>query len=283
VVLIAFDLKHFYTCGIWIIDNSRALTKGATMRTLIKTTIVSILVLFSSIVFATQSDIDAEIDEYTRIFKNDNFQEQRRVIDKLFWAGHSSAAFYDVIADQLVALKDNKDKESKEKASWYAKSLALSGNEKYRTVLQSVAEDAKAKKVRKYAGQALTRLDNHKNWNAVISLGLVDAPAGRLEETRVKNMLAAEDHALLRIGAKRVYHGHKNDKELISVAKQRLEAEYKFATDSNGEQVDAIAWLIKAMAESGDRENRPLLQKIGEESKIKKIRKYAQKYAEYLN
>jgi len=258
-------------------------TKLKIMSSLIKITTVAASLVLTPLAFASQADIDAELGEYLRVFQSDNFQEQRRAIDKLSWAGYRSTEFYDVIAERLISLQDSKDKESKEKASWYAKSLALSGDPKYQVILQNVAANTKVKKIRKYAELALKRFDKHQRWNPIISQGLVSAPTGRLEEARVKNMLSSSDHSLLRIGAKRVYHAHKSDAELISVAKQRLAAEYLLASEENDDQVDAIAWLIKVMAETGNRENRALLEKIAEESTVKKVKKYALKYAEYLN
>ena len=46
--------------------------------------------------------------------------------------------------------------------------------------------------------------------------------------------------------------------------------------------MDAIAWLIKAMAETGNREAKPLLEEIARDAKVGKLRKYAKKYAAYL-
>lgn len=244
--------------------------------------IATVLLFMSAGVNAAQADIDAELAEYSRIFSSDNFQQQRRAIDKLFWAGYNSTAFYDAIAEQLDGIKGNIDKDSKERATWYAKALALSGSENYRALLEGVASEAAAKKVRKYATQALERLTIHQGWNPIITQNLLDSPAGRLEEARVKNMLFADDPALLRIGAKRVYHGHKRDAELIAFAKQRLALEYRVVVEGNDEQIDAIAWLIKVMAESGDRTNLALLEEIGANSDVKKVRKYALKYTEYL-
>lgn len=252
------------------------------MPKLLKAIITTVLLVANSSVNAAQEDIDAEVAEYSRIFSSDNFQQQRRAIDRLFWAGYNSTAFYDAIAEQLDIVKERTDKVSKERAAWYAKALALSGSENYRALLEGVASDAAAKKVRKYATQALERLNVHQSWNPIISQNLQDAPVGRLEEARVKNMLSANDHALLRIGAKRVYHGHKSDAELIAHAKQRLASEYKLVVNGNDEQIDAIAWLIKVMAESGDRKNLALLEEISANSKVKKVKRYALKYTEYL-
>ena len=86
--------------------------------------------------------------------------------------------------------------------------------EQYRSVLQDIAKNADAKKVRKYAEQALDSLSDYSKWNPIIGANVAAAPQGRLQQHRVANMLAANDPMLVRLGAKRVYHGNKNDAEL---------------------------------------------------------------------
>ena len=249
---------------------------------LMRNAVVASVFLFSAQVGATQADLDAELDGYVATFESNNFQQQRRVMDKLIWAGITSPRLYDVIERKLYDLKGASDKAGKEQAAWYAKTLALSGNDKYRSSLNDIAENADAKKIRKHAVLSLERLGKYQRWNPVISAGLENAPSGMLEETRVKNMLATDDYELLRIGAKRVYHGHKTDQELVAMARKRLEQEWVSADNSNNDQIDAIAWLIKVMAESGLKDNKPLLDQIAAESDSKKVRKYAKKYAAYL-
>jgi len=251
-------------------------------KTCISALISIIFLLGSHSVFAAQADIDAEVAEYTAVFKADNFAEHRRVINKLVWAGHQSSEFYDVIADRLQSMQDANDKVGRQQASWFAKALSFSGDTKYRSALEATANSAKNKKVRKHAQAALVRMETYANWNPLISRDLDSAPTGRLEEGRIKNMLAAEDPGLLIIGAKRVYHGHKSDSELVAHARTRLEQEWPNADSGSDQQVDAVAWLIKVMAESGVKSNRGLLEQIATESKSKKVRKYAKKYADYL-
>ncbi|GHA14628.1 hypothetical protein GCM10008090_25540 [Arenicella chitinivorans] len=240
------------------------------------------LICFSFNADAAKADIDAEVAAYNAAFTGDNFVLQREKMDTLIWAGYTAKAVYGPVADALVTLRHSKDKRDVERASWYAKTLALSGNPEFRPLLTETSKRAKSKKVRKHAKLALVRLAKYQAWNPVIAAGLEFAPAGQLEETRVVNMLNASDYELVRMGAKRVYFGHKNDPNLVSLAQQRLSKEWTQVNAGNEAQVDAIAWLIKAMAESGNRDAKPLLNQIARDAKVGKLRKYAKKYAAYL-
>lgn len=251
---------------------------------------VRTLVLFSFIAsglaaskgYAAQEDIDKEIADYAAIFENGSFAEQRKVIEKLTWAGHSSPRLFDVIESRLLESQNASDKAGKESAAWYAKTLGVSGNSKYRATLEQVAANADAKKVRKNAELGLERLDTYTRWNPILAANLANPSVKKLEEQRVRNMLSAKDYDLVRIGAKRVYYGHINDAELVTVARERLEQEWPSCDGEIFEQEDAVAWLIRVMAESGNADNKPLLEKIENEGKSKKVRKYAKKYRKYL-
>ena len=179
----------------------------------------------------------------------------------------------------MLALKDADSKIDKERASWFAKALALSGNEKYRSVLNDVAANASAKKVRKHAKIALERLSRYQRWNPIIARDLDTSPEG-LATQRITNMLAAEEAALFRLGAKRVYHAHASNPRLVGLVKDRLLQDYQAASTSD--EVDAVAWAIKLLAQSGDSSHAASLDTIAAEAKNKKIRKYAKKYRDYL-
>lgn len=244
--------------------------------------LLCVIAFYSGASSATQEDLDSDIAHYQKIFGGSNFQKQRRALESLSWSGVSSPKVYDLIESKLKTLKNADSKAKVQEASWFSKALAYSGSDKYKNTLTDLASEAKSKKVRKYAEQSLTNLEQYKSWNSIISSNLAMAPTGRLQQTRVTNMLNASDLWLVRLGAKRVYHGHKSDQELISIAAKRLTSEYPLAKKSNDAQIDAIAWLIKALAESGEKQYQPLLKKIAKESKVKKVKKYAKKYADYL-
>jgi len=207
--------------------------------------------------YASQSDLDKDIRYYADIFAGNNFAQQRSAMEKLIWAGISSPAVYDSLADKLASSKESKNKEEVERASWYAKALALSGNEKYRALLDDISANAKSSKLRKYSTQAITRLDKYVAWNPVISQSLISAPTGALEQQRIKNMLSASDLELTRIGAKRVYHEHSMDDALM--------------------KIDTVAWLIKGIGRSANPSYKGMLESIAASNKNSKIRKYAKK------
>jgi len=231
---------------------------------------------------AGQAEIDKETARYAKVFAGDNFEKQKSVLDQLKWSGVSTPAVYDAVADKLVKLKNAKGKAEKDQASWFAKALGYSGNEKYRATLQDIATNAEAKKVSKYANEGLINLDQYKKWNPVISANVADAAPGRLKQARVANMLRADDYWLMRLGAKRLYRGHKTDAKLVAIAAERLKSEYPKLDKDNAGQIDGLAWLIKAVAESGDRTYYPLMVEVGENASVKKVKKYGKKYAGYL-
>ena len=100
---------------------------------------VATIMLPLSVVNATQIDIQKELHEYIELFKGDNYASQRKAISPLSWSGISDERLYDLVADKLLAISAINDKISSEKASWFAKALALSGNEKYRPLFTRIS------------------------------------------------------------------------------------------------------------------------------------------------
>jgi hypothetical protein len=228
---------------------------------------------------ASEQALQTELNGYIKTFSGNNFAEQRKAIEPLGWSGYSTPKLFDLIADKLSALQNADSKLDKERASWFAKALALSGNKKYQSLLQDTAENAAAKKLRKHAKIALERLSTYSAWNPVISAGLATSRLP-LEEKRIRNMLAAKDLSLFRLGAKRVYHANSGNKDLVALVKKRLMQDYQSANSK--ESIDAMAWAIKVLAQSGDSAHIPELDEIIANAKEKKIKKYAKKYRSYF-
>ena len=243
-----------------------------------------IAVLSSGLIFSTsfnmaiasQSDIAQEINSYAEVFSGSNYIKQRSVMDRLAWAGLSSEQVYDPIEEKLRSSLDTKDKEKIEQASWFAKTLALSGNEKYRPILEQASTSAKSAKLKKYSKTALKRLDKYKAWNPVISQGLASAPTGQLEEARVINMLNASDYELVRIGAKRAYKEFSDSHQVVSSIGKKLETETNISK-SEDMRIDAVAWLLKVIGGTANPEYRTVVENVIANNKNAKIRKYAKK------
>lgn len=241
--------------------------------------IISIFLLSFPSANASQADLDTELQNYIQLFSSGNFAKQRKAIESLGWAGISDPALFDVIESQLLNLYLADDKMSEEYAAWYAKTLALSGNQKYISTLEKVI-DTGPRKVTKHAKTALERFSQYQTWNPIISAGLESAPDGKLEEFRVSNMLVSGHPLLAIIGAKRVYYAHSDDDSLVKLTSEVLQRDYQSA--STDDEVDKVAWLIKVLAQSGDSAYKPLLDKIASDANKRKIAKYAKKYSDYL-
>ncbi len=262
--------------------NTAKLTATKGVSRLLGTSLLLASLSLSPLALAGQSDLDKETSRYVRVLSGDDFIAQKEFLKRLSWAGVSSPEVYDLIADKLVSLKNVEDKAGKDQAAWFAKALGYSGNEKYRAVLQDMADNASAKKLRKYGAEGLANLDKYRSLNPIISANEKIAPEGRLMQHRITNMMNSNDYWLVKLGAKRAHKAFLGDKKLTAVAAKRLKAEYKNASKDNGEQIDSIAWMIKVVGDSGDTSYRPLLNAITSGASNKKVKKYAKKYAANL-
>jgi hypothetical protein len=105
----------------------------------------------------------------------------------------------------------------------------------------------------------------------------IKAPANLgSEEKRIVELLQSESAVDLRNGAKNVYYHHPDNKYLTQVAEQRLLRDYRKETDDRNE-VDALAWLCKALAQSHDQQFRNTLSTVAESAYHRKVRGYAAK------
>lgn len=227
--------------------------------------------------FADQADLDQEITNYVAVISGSDFEAAKSVMETLRWSGISDARVYDLIEDKLAEVKNSSEKNDIKKAAWYAKALGFSGDEKYAQVLKSVLYGEPHKSVEKYANLGLQKIASHRSWNTIISKGTITAPSGKLEQTRVENMLQADDYELMRLGAKRVANSFKGDEAIIGIAANRLSKEWVTLDKNNGVQLDGVAWLLKAVGTSRSYAHKPLIDEIAATTKLKKIKKYAKK------
>jgi len=226
--------------------------------------------------YASKSDLDSDLQHYVNVLSSGDYITHKKAMTRLEWAGFTSPVIFDLLANKLSEAKDSKDKQIIEAASWYAKTLAFSGNEKYRSLMTDVSQNAKSAKLRKYTKKSLPRLDKYVAWNKVISNGLLSAPNGRLEQQRIKNLISARDYELVRIGAKRIHAYYYTDADLIAAAVKRIESEMNISTEDDYRN-DSIAWLIKGIARAANPNHKTLLENVAATHSSTKVRRYAKK------
>lgn len=227
------------------------------------------------------SEHEVEIQDYIEIFQRDSFQVHHHAIGELEWTGISDERVYDPIAARVKqALEESGGRPSKlsssriDELSWYAKALGLSGNAKYRPLLEKLVQ-SDSNTLNYHAEKGVEFLEQFSEWNPIIAEGVEDAPPGKLGEWRARNMLQSDIPELIRVGAKRIYHEYPWEQDLLQTANGILLEHYENPGD--GLMIDALAWICKALGRSGEDAYRQTLEKVVESSPSAKLRKYARK------
>ena len=84
--------------------------------------------------------------------------------------------------------------------------------------------------------------------------------------------VAPRTFRLKEIGAKRVYYGHVREEPVFESLAREVLASYAGADASNN---DEIAWMVKALATSGNQKYRPVVQEVAEKTTDSKIARHA--------
>ena len=162
-----------------------------------------------------QEEKEKEIDELIKVFSKPFIMKQHVAAEKLAYLGHSDPRIFDVIEKQLLdsylSLSDDYEIDW---ASWLAKALGFSGNQKYGSTLRRLESFAPDEKLRKYAGIAQRYTYKYKIFNPII----MNFDNDNSEETissemnllplsllRYQNMLNSDMPELHKLAAKRIY------------------------------------------------------------------------------
>jgi hypothetical protein len=234
------------------------------MRTL--TALLSLLLPL----LAAAATIDEDVQRYIGIFRGEKALHASAA-EALGWTGLSDTRLYDVIEQRLLAdyPVPNDVKTERQRLAWYIRALGFSGQDKY---LQTIGKFLGDRDYATYARHALSDLPNYRKWNPIISdRKPFDAKVSD-DANRAVNMIRSNDFQLKEIGAKRVYYGRLREEPIFEVLASEVRASYPGATSSNN---DEIAWLVKALASSGNEKYRPVVQEVADKTTDLKIARHA--------
>jgi len=96
------------------------------------------------------------------------------------------------------------------------------------------------------------------------------------EQKHVAQLLQSESAVDVRNGAKNVYYHHADSTYLAQVAEQSLLRDYQTRTSDRNE-IDALAWLCKALAQTHDQQFKNTLSTVADSAYHRKVRSYAAK------
>lgn len=222
----------------------------------------------------------SESQPFIDYFNKNHRANIKSKVDELYWSGISDTRLFDIIESELKSGYMDNSKMALETNSWLVKGLAVSGNRKYIKTMEEIIQSSSPKKLKKHTENAIATLEQYSVWLPIMNKGIENVPISKRSAKRVQNMLESDNSEMIRIGAKRVYHHHIDDKSLVAAAGKSLIKNFNNSNESV--HVDAMAWLIKALAQSRDSKHKETLNRVAQEGSNKKIVKYAKKYAEYL-
>lgn len=225
---------------------------------------------------ASAATNDEDVARYIAIFQGPSGGEVHlEAVRDLAWMGMSDPRLFDLLEAKVRAELGVEDKLVHERVAHYIRALGYSGQQKYEPFLRELTL-SKVKPYARHSQTALRDLADYSRWNPVIS----DRSRWRADQTdemnRIRVMLEADDLGLVRIGAKRVYFGRYDEAVLNSLMAQVTKRYPKTFDVRDPEQIDATAWLVKALGSLRATGAQPLLEQISSDTEVNgKVRKYA--------
>jgi hypothetical protein len=231
--------------------------------------VISLFTAFLMSGLAMAASWEDDVARYVAIFSGDT-SGHNDAVETLAWMGISSPRVYDLLERRLLneAQGAKTSKEDKNRVARYIRALGFSGQTKYTQTISKYVGD---KVYERYASTALEDLRNYQKWNPVIANRATFDPQYSDDVNRIRNMLKSDDMQLKRIGAKRIYFANQDD-ILLEVLSKELQTNYQKA---EGEDIDAVAWMVKALGHAKNPKYRPLIEEIAIKAKDKKVVKYA--------
>ena len=264
-------------------SGSRLSLMRMRMRTAYQSLLVAILFGMSCMVNADDA-LSQELKFLKDYFNHGDISTMQKTqiklrVQKIKWSGINDVELFDKIETLLLASTDETSAEAK---AWLLQALAFSGHEKYRPTISKFVNDTESKKVRRHASKSLDTLSKFSAWNAVIQANNAGLNRVQLDNQRMSNMIRSDDIELVRAGASRLYKLKDPQLAIYDEVAKKIEDNY-LGTMSDSDTANAVAWLCKSLAISGDTKYRPLLEKVMNANVHRTVKKWARKSLQALS
>jgi len=222
--------------------------------------------------FAAAASVEDETQRYIQIFSGEK-RLHNDAADTFSWMGLSDPRLFDIVERRLLEDADasQADRTERNRVARYIRSLGFSGQSKYEPTIRKFIGNPN---YRRFSEAALADLPQYNKWNPVISNRSSFDPKYSDDVNRVANMLRSDDLLLLRVGAKRVFFDSKED-ILLELLAQQLRANYARRDLNDGERVDSVAWLAKALGSSGNEKYTALLHEVAGKATASTVAQHA--------
>jgi hypothetical protein len=231
--------------------------------------------LLSAVHAETRED---DIQKYIAIFSGSNFVEQKQACEELGSEGLSDPRLFDLVEKKLLAIyKSANARAESDYAAWLSKALSFSGQEKYRSTLQEVANNGASSGLRKYAKLSGEQLSSYTKWNAIINNQSQNLPGQTPEINRFANMLRSGDKGLQEVAARRIIEQPIRDTELMTVLQKVVTPDIAINW-TNDDDVKAVAYMLKALAATDQPQFLSTVAEASQHAASSKVRRYAEGY-----
>ena len=243
---------------------------------------VVVLVLSQFTLAAGSPLLDSELEQFKKDFSS-NDASIAGLFQRLSWTGITDSSLFEMIKARVQNSYMDTNEATVETNAYLVRTLALSGNEKYKEFFTFIQRSEAPKKLRRHAKMAAHRIDGFTRANAIIAQNNEKAVTqDELNKLRISNMIGSTFIEVAGEGARRVNDFYRTDPTLVGEVNKALLDSYKGAFDD--ESIDALTWMCRVLGNSGYKEYKSTLNEISANASAhKKVRSAAKKYAAYLN
>ncbi|PLX76809.1 MAG: hypothetical protein C0615_06250 [Desulfuromonas sp.] len=166
------------------------------------------------------------------------------------------------------------DRYHNDEMAYYCKTLSATGDMKYKKLLEEVASGTSNRNLKRHAGNSLKLLADNAELKQIKSAkGDWDSSLSDSENKQMA-MLRSDQFRLKRTAAKELYgNPGANVKVFDEVANQLLAGTKEMSRDRD--YVDTMAWLCKALGNSGQAKYKETLLKAKAQTSNANLKKYA--------
>jgi hypothetical protein len=236
---------------------------------------VVLLAAFASNVGAVE--ITSDVDSMLSTLISGSHDEQMQICRDLEIAGLSDRRLFDQVEKNLLASYQSNTRNDAEYAAWLTKCLAFSGVESYRKTIEEVAQNGGHRGIKRHGVESQETLSEHGRWNPQI-VGQPDDAGQSLAANRIIKAFRVNDIALQMAAAKWAFERNISDESALDVIESTVKPLIKRIQTK--ENVQATAYMLKALARTGNPRYRATIEEVTQSGSEPKLRKYA---ASYLN
>ncbi len=237
----------------------------------------SIFVLLASVSAASAQFED--VDYFTKQLSSDSMQQRTNAAKRITRSGLTDPKLFDMIQDMLLKGYTGSpfNADLMDEMSWFCKALASSGDTAYAATLSQVASSTTSSKLKRHATKSLEQLNVYAKRNQIMNADLGTDDTLSTEEKKLIAMVRSQDAVLIRDASKMTYRNPLPGDAVTDAINDVLLKTYGNTSVNSRTMNDALAWMCKALGNSGKAKYRATLTEVIDKTTSDKLRKHAKK------